>query len=302
MSGKLTRYNAGRIASRMGGYGAYAVRNNRYVYAARTARAAYQSGLPQALGRAVARGYRGVKRQQLRRTVRRDPLQKIGMHPDEAATTPVMSLNITETALPTLILTRTLYQVNALRINKQSANDELKYRDKDITLVKGLKFIFNLTNQGQRPIYFNLAVVSPKNETGTVTTNRFFRSNDIDNRAANFDNNRTSIEFHHDGINTDIFDVIKHHRRIIRPAGHGTDGRKGGDYDSSGSSYQVIKQYVPIHRKFAYGGSATLPSGRSLYVIYWCDFWGNPAVSTPESALAVENQITIFHTDQSHCC
>ena len=134
-------------------------------------------------------------------------------------------------------------------------------RDKDSIRLSGFKIWLNATNLRAFPVWFNMAIISPK-ETQTVTTTNFFRSVGVD-RGYNFGIGLSSVEFHMRPINIDQHTVLAHRRMFLGENFTTTDN------DTS----QIMRSiYVPIKRLMRYESiiGLTLPIEK-IFLVYWCD-------------------------------
>lgn len=161
--------------------------------------------------------------------------------------------------------TRVLYTEN---LTQTDQGPNRNTRERGIINCRGFRICMAVRNLRARPMYFNCAVVSPKN-AGVVTEANFFRASGTA-RGSNFDNSKTSLEFHCLPINTDKFTILKHKRyRLI----------KGGDNfsqyaDFSGRNYMNIDWYIKLKRQLRYDDTTSeSPIDGSVYLVYWCDDW-----------------------------
>lgn len=160
--------------------------------------------------------------------------------------------------------TRTLYKTNLTTSDVQG--DNRNQRERGVVNFRGFRICLALYNARTVPIYFNLAVVSPKNSED-VTTANFFRSSTSE-RGVDFANGRNSLEFHCLPLNSDKFVILRHKRYRISPQGTGT----GAFTDHSGRNYKNIDWYVPLKRQLRFDTTAdTSPINGTVWLIMWAD-------------------------------
>jgi len=195
------------------------------------------------------------------------------------------ALNVLQT---TAQATRSLYFYDLTELGKQSIQDEINLRDSDLVNIRGIRINWEITNQKTAPIRFNIAVVVPKGVQAVVNTTKFFKG-DSANRGRDFSSSMSSIELATLPINTDNYDVVTHKRFILEPG-------EISQYKSQRMSYKRIDQWVNIARYFGYNGGTVGAQNRKPYLVYWFDFWGNPANALPSgSACTVAyHSYTIF--------
>lgn len=211
--------------------------------------------------------YSGVKRfrnyrKSLPARKRQRIFKKLGRRPGSA--TAKKAEVIIDTTSLLAMSTRTLYTLNLVELNKQSA-EEIDRRDRDIANIRGVKICLQFDNQDTNnyPMYVNVAIVSPKDINTTPLTTEFFRGYGT-TRYVNFDNSLSALSFHCRPINTDLYDVVMHKRLKLGPRIDDTSSMPN-------APVKTLMRYIKINRQFSYDGENAQPVGRNLYMCMWCD-------------------------------
>lgn len=175
---------------------------------------------------------------------------------------------------------RTLNITNLTGTDQGTANNR---QDRQSTIIncRGFKICMAVRNNiGATPMYYNVAVISPKN-AGDVTPQNFFRGTGTLSRGLDFDNDRTPLEFHCLPINTDKFYVLKHKRYRLGP-----ENRNNQVYnDQKMNNFMNIDWYVRLKRQLRYDDpDANFPIDGSVYLVQWCDTYDATAGLAPTAA------------------
>ena len=185
--------------------------------------------------------------------------------------------------------TRTLYSSDITDITKASSLNEINKRQRDIANIAGVKYCVQLYNGLQKPIFFNYAIISPKDkrEWFNDKTVDFFRGYE-NSRGQNFNNALSSNDFRCRPINADRFHVLSHKRFVIGP-------RDGGvSYTASTRpNYYTFDGYLPIKRQFRYK-DGTNSSIDSIFIVYWMDCWDGAKDSAPINGLHVQQRVITY--------
>lgn len=179
--------------------------------------------------------------------------------------------------------TRTLYNQNMLRINKNSTGGEqIDKRERNIVNFRGFKYCLEMANQGLKPMHVNVAVVVPKNKN-LVANNDFFRGSETD-RAMSFNNDRSSNDFRCRPLNPDVMTILMHKTFTFGPITHPSlPGFEGG----TSASYRTMDGYCKIGRQLRFDTGNPLPV-TECNLIWWCDGFGTPGGTAP-----IENQLNM---------
>lgn len=214
---------------------------------------------------------------------RRRIMKRIGYRPGFAnALTKELEKTV---SAPEALSTRTLYTKELTNIAKETTGDEIDRRNRDLVNIRGVKLCMQFQNENSVNLhmYVNVAIISPKDCNTTPTTTEFFRSFGA-SRSEDFDPaTMTAIMSHYRGINRDIYDVIMHKRMRLGPS-------IDDSCAMTNPRVKVLRRYVKIGRQFRFKGSTASPSGRSLWLVYWCDKSNNLTSDTP-----VANQVFVQH-------
>lgn len=170
---------------------------------------------------------------------------------------------------------RTIYDFNVTLVPKTTTN-VIDQRQRDLINMRGVKICMEVTNNTADPLYFNLAVISPRNKAAVVVSNtNFFRAN-VASRAVNFDSTSLNgLDYACRPINTDEFIVLRHWRYTLI----GTDNTSG-TVAMSGKNTRVIMKYVPIKRQIRYDSSSN-PINGNVFVVYWAAKYASPSGVSP---------------------
>lgn len=208
------------------------------------------------IGTAAYLAYRGIK--WLRH--RRKQMAKIGQRP---GTSTAKTAILTNQTSPVTYLSRQIYQQSIAELSKTTTN-AISNRQRDIANLRGVKFCWEMQNQGTRPIWLTIAICSPKKEANVTPTDWFRDWSST--RSVNAGTVLTSNDWRCRPINTDEVDVMWQKRIYFKE-------NSGSDFHSSSrsSSYRVFDKYIPINRQFQYDNTAVTPTNRDLFVVWYYD-------------------------------
>lgn len=253
--GAMYGYRASKRARLAGGIAGHIYRNRgTYYRAART------------IGRAWRRRRRSTRKRLFSRT-------QIGERVGTSTAKAVYTAN-----LPKSLDTRTLYQTEVTQIAQKNAFGENNTRLRQIANVRGFKVCMEIRNQSTNPMYFNIAVISPKDSNAVVTESGFFRGYQETSRSVDFSSGRSSNEFHCLPINSDKYTVLKHKRYRLVPVNQNSTVYM----DQSGHNYMNIGFYTQLKRQVRWQDNGVTETGK-CYLVYWCDEFltaaGTPAIA-----------------------
>jgi len=149
--------------------------------------------------------------------------------------------------------------VYSMPVAHPNRGDQIDQRQRDVILIKGIKFCANFTRQlagERRAVLANFALVSRKDDVDSSSNldQRMFRSND-NSRSVDFGDNLLAQRRHCDPLNNDKFHIWTHRRFKLH------------DQNSNGNGSKMIAAYVPINRQIRFDAS-NFPTGE-LTFIYW---------------------------------
>lgn len=165
--------------------------------------------------------------------------------------------------------TRTLYQVNLTTIAKNVGTDDIDRRDRNMANIRGFKLHLHVRNTTQHVMCWNLAIVSPKDDSNSaVNVTNFFRGTGTE-RGIDFNFSiLNSNDFRSRHLNTDKFNILMHKRYKLHPLTQGAGLYTVG----SGKNWMVFDRYIPLKRQLRYDSNAsTTPFAGHCYYIYWFD-------------------------------
>lgn len=122
----------------------------------------------------------------------------------------------------------------------------------DVIKVSGFRITYEVANAMAQPMYFHIAVVSPKvkSDDPGVDTVDFFRATDGNQRGLDFDgDDQEALIMHYRGINNDKYNILMHKRYLMGPSfGDGDTNWKEG----SNKSYKTGKLYLKLKRQIRF--------------------------------------------------
>jgi len=180
--------------------------------------------------------------------------------------------------------TRTLYKKNLTEIPLNTTTNDIHKRNRHVTFISGFKCCLEITNLASVPMYFNYAILAPKNGD-TISTTDFFRGNNADH-AVDFDFQLSSNDFHCRPLNTDELVVLKHKRYLLAKS----------EGEAARSTYINLDFYVPLKRQVRYENTSTTPSTGAVFACFWCDKFqvDGGTISTAATVNVTERYITYF--------
>lgn len=196
--------------------------------------------------------------------------------------------------------TRTLYFNNLTLIPHEAG--ERNQRERNIVNVRGFKLCMAMHNFAIKPLYVNVAVLSPKNQGG-ITPENFFRSNEQE-RGTDFVDGLPALSFHCLNINTDKFYILKHKRYVLNPRRSANGNENNVFNNGDRKNYKNIQWYVKLKRQIRYDRTDTdSPIDGACYLVYWCDLYDNPgnSVATSDQLRVMQRHVTYFR-ESKQCC
>jgi hypothetical protein len=152
----------------------------------------------------------------------------IGFDPGTETTKRYQSANLNGT----LRNSRTLHTFNLCQVPLQATNTgpTINTRERQLINLKGFKFCVEVRNETTAPMYYNWAIISPKDSTATaISSTEFFRGNGISRNQA-FDTT-LSGQMHCLPINSDKFTILEHKRfRLNTSTGTTYTNEDGSSY------------------------------------------------------------------------
>ena len=172
--------------------------------------------------------------------------------------------------------TRTQYIIDLSEVPKSDAIDN---RVRNIINVRGFKFCMFVHNREDIPLTFNIAVISPKAQTGVDTVD-FFRGQGAKQRGIDFATFNTSLEFKCLPINTDKYNILRHKRYTLGAAG-GEVNPQDWKCDRR-CTYMEFMWYTKLNRQWQYDSTTDNgPESGRVFLVYWADTWGTDGGAAP---------------------
>lgn len=152
----------------------------------------------------------------------------------------------------------------------------------------------------QFPLWFNLAIISPKLSNTTPDVNDFFTRNDGIERGQDFNDyaNLSGLDYATRAINTAQYVVRSHMRFTLGPSTAATTGSIYGQ--GIVPSYRRISRYVKINRTFAWDDNLSSTCKDRLYLVHWA---GSPQetiiapVAPGDNGYELTGKVVVFFRD-----
>jgi hypothetical protein len=177
-----------------------------------------------------------------------------------------------------------------IEINKNTTDNSIDQRNRDLANIRGLHITFELLNETAAPLYFNWALVHPKAADLLVTSDGFFRG-EGNNRGLDFSTSLSAMDFHLRAINSDKYVVLKHKRMMLN-----FSGSVGVNYQSGvGKNWAKFQSFTKINRQVRFDGETPLPINGQVFLVYWADQFMNVETSAAlANAFRISRCITCF--------
>lgn len=172
---------------------------------------------------------------------------------------------------------------------------DLDQRQRQVVNFRGWKIDFEMTNNLNFPLYVNVAVLAPKAGAVNVSRADFFRYQGND-RAVNFDNVLTAIEFAKLPINVDRYTVLKHKRMTFTPGLN-----ELSTLTRDGNNWRKFRWYIKLKRQIRFDASQNQPESGQCFLVFWCDAFGAASGDQPTSnALSYRARIVQYFRDPAN--
>lgn len=166
--------------------------------------------------------------------------------------------------------TRTIYLTDMTLIPRASFGAR-NQRERNVLFLTGCKIDMEVLNTTTSPMYFNVAIVSPRTTT-IVSTQNFFRNNgNGSSRSTTFDTSLRGLDVHTYAINSDLYTVLMHKRFRLGPKNNEDDYA-----EANGRNYMNFTHWKRIGRQFRYNSNSDSNAEKPCFFIYWSDFFGAP--------------------------
>lgn len=201
---------------------------------------------------------------------------------------------------PEPLRTRSLYNQGLVDIQRQAQfENNLDRRIRDVINLRGVRVCMEVQNTSDAPMYFNMAIISPKDGTSGIQQNDFFRSQKGGgDRSVDFNIQLTSGEFHCLPINNDKYTVLKHKRFRLAPK---PIGLTAANYtQGQGLNYKNIDFYQPIKRQIRYQADSVTPQSGQVWMVWWCDNFLTPGGTSSQVNKGFFSYRTIAYFRETH--
>jgi len=198
------------------------------------------------------------------------------------------SVVIESDSSPVTRMTKTLYDEPLAAIPHSTSNN-INTRQRNMLNLRGFKVCMEVQNDLDTPIYFNWAVVCPK-QSGSIDATKWFRGTSS-NRVVGFNSGTLNgLEYNCRPLNSDAMHILCHKRYKIIP------GLASSTTESnSGNSHITIQKYIKYNRVVKFTDNAdNEPENGNPVLVFWCSEFlsGNSATAT--TAISVSRQFTTY--------
>ncbi len=189
-------------------------------------------------------------------------------------------------------VTRTLYATDLTDIERHTTAANLGLpgsRNTNVISFSGFKYCISVKNTSTAELYFNLAIIVPKNPTEFRTLqgaiSGFFRSESGTTRETDFSENLSGLEFRCLPINAGKFTVLSHKRYLIR--------------QNVFANSIVLEKYVNLYgRKFTYNSNDSYSMQDPVYFVYWMDNMGATIGQASTTGAKVQVRLIKYFRDK----
>lgn len=168
-------------------------------------------------------------------------------------------------------------------------------RSRNFINISGIKVNLDLHNSTMKPLYFNMAIIHPRNtnpNTSSVPITNFFKQDDTSGGAIDFSSSLNSLQLSTLSINTDQHDVLWMKRFKINENGSATNYAT-----EHGADTLSVREYVPVNRQVRYDN----PSGTScfdpIWLVYWSDGFHEDGISTTPNQFTAQWRVITYYRD-----
>lgn len=198
--------------------------------------------------------------------------------------------HISHSSAPGAYTPATVGSRNLTQIFHGTGNDP-STRQRNLVNYRGARICFEVYNNHSDPVVFQWAVVANKQNSGPTTPSavEFLRNYGATSRGLTLSGSLTSNEINCRPINSDIWQVLRHRRYLI--AGNNTTVKSYG-----GSTYRLIKEYVPIKTQLRYPDTSTsTPTTGNVFLVWWYGSFAAPGGGQPGNVLTLsEDHVAFF--------
>lgn len=175
--------------------------------------------------------------------------------------------------------------------NGGAASGLIDARERGTAYIRGisLRFYARSLDSTRGKAMMHMAILSSKNANDTtVAVDGFFR--DFDNsRDINFGAAVSGISMAHNPINTDKWNVIRHHRWNLAQSNNFT-------YRDS----KMHTQYIKINRLFSYNDDSNSNPEQPLHLVYWFSYYfASPSEVGVDNSFQVAWKAVVYYTDNA---
>lgn len=180
-----------------------------------------------------------------------------------------------------VIPSKTLLSENVLAIARQTAGNEINFRERDMINCLGFQMRFCLRNGLLTDaLTIRMALVSPtdKNEINNV---EWFRGYG-DRRTVDFSSTEDSSVLLFNPINRDNYVVLWEKKITL---GARSENATTVCFDRTRPNYLSFSTYVPLNRQIRYDGPSANQCSESVFLVMWYDTPNGVGTALPTSSL-----------------
>jgi len=273
-------------------YSPYLLRRSRVGMALNAARFAYNNR------RGIKRGYRLIRKvvAARRRKKQKFSTKNFGKPPGEGTAKKFT----TRDEGPLNLATRELYSFNLVGIPRSTTN-EIDLRERQVANIRGVRICLALRNNLNTVIFFNVAVIVPKDKYNTSTPiedEDFFRGTGQE-RSIPFSTGLNSLDFHCRPINTDKYTILFHKRYRI---GESRDAETSPDFTTNGTNYMNFDRWVKINRQLQWPDRNSTFPVQAPFLVYWADRMLNGDGALSEAnAFTLMERFVCYYREPKNC-
>jgi len=215
--------------------------------------------------------------------------------------------------------TKRIHSIELTKIGRNSVGDT--GRRAETMYCTGFKICCELNSLASDKMYFNMALVTYKNDMGDTNkfapgasnngavgqiVQEFFRDQGTDSgaRSVAMSDDRSGIELHCLPINTDKYKILSHKRYKVGAAPNDNEAvLVGGGFNngSAGPNQVTINRWVKLKRQLRYSGSANDTCENPIFLLMWCGLFNEAGPATNSIAAMTRHlrAITYFRNVQN---
>jgi hypothetical protein len=192
---------------------------------------------------------------------------------------------------------RTLYSYNLSTVPlNTSPTESINSRERQLVNLKGFKICLEVKNESSSPMYWNWAIIAPREAGASIVNADFFRGNGL-SRTQDFSTDLTGNQLHCLPINTDKYTILQHQRHLLNTGSLSGDD---GFSDYAGSNFKRFNKYIPINRQLRYKTGSNFPTDGSIWMVHWASFFMEEgAAPSQQNAYKISEEVVTYFKEPS---